>query len=59
VVIADSVEGSPDVIVMVEAPDRQRLAELVMPAIAEIENVTDDLRLLVTRDNVLVQTIAA
>ena len=51
VVLADWLEGSPDVIAMVEAPDRQGLAEAIMPVIGCIDGITEDLHLLVTRDN--------
>ncbi|MDD4859713.1 MAG: hypothetical protein PHR56_05860 [Dehalococcoidales bacterium] len=50
VLSADALEGRPDVIVMVEAADRRTLAEMIMPAISSIDQVTEDLRLLVTRD---------
>lgn len=50
VVIADPLEGRPDVIVTVEAPDRQRLAESIMPVITCVEGITEDLQLLVTRE---------
>jgi hypothetical protein len=36
---------------MVEAPNRQGLAEAIMPAIGCIDGITEDLHLLVTRDN--------
>jgi hypothetical protein len=51
VVIVDWLEGRPDIIVMVEAPDRQRLAETMMPVIGSIDGITEDLHLLVTRDD--------
>ena len=56
VVRVDSLEGQPDVIVLVQAPDRRKLAEYIMPAISSIDNITEDLRLLVTRDNTLRRT---
>ena len=51
VVLVDWLEGHPDIIAMVEAPDRQRLAEAMMPVIGCIDGITEDLHLLVTRDN--------
>ena len=51
VVFVDSLEGHPAIIFMVEAPDRQRLAKMIMPVIGCIDGITEDLRLLVTRDN--------
>lgn len=53
VILVDSLEGSPNTVVVVEAPDRSKLAEFIMPAIASVENITEDLRLLVSRDNAL------
>ena len=44
-------EGRNDIIAMLEAPDRQRLAEVSMPVIGCIDGITEDLHLLVTRDN--------
>lgn len=51
VALVDGLEGHPDIIAMVEAPNRQRLAEAIMPVIGCIDGVTEDLRLLVTREN--------
>jgi hypothetical protein len=48
--IVDMLEGHPDVMVMVEAPDRQRLAESVMPVITSVEGITEDMHMLVTRN---------
>lgn len=53
--IADLIEGNPNVIALLEAPDRQRLAETLMQVIASVENVIQDLQLLLvyneTRSN--------
>jgi DNA-binding Lrp family transcriptional regulator len=43
---ADLIEGNPNVIVLLEAPDRQRLAEPLMQVISSAENVIEDLKLL-------------
>jgi hypothetical protein len=51
VVITDVLEGRPDIIVMVEAPDRQRLAEVMMPVLSSIEDITKDVQLLVARED--------
>ena len=48
--IVDVVEGQPDVIVVVEAPDRQRLVEITMRVISSAENMIEDLKLLPVRD---------
>ncbi len=50
VVLIDCLEGRPDIIVVVEAPDRQSLAEAIMPVISCVDGITEDLQLLVTRD---------
>ncbi len=49
VVIADTLEGHPNTLVMMEAPNRQRLVELMMPVLASVDHVTEDLHLLVSR----------
>ncbi len=46
VAIADLLEGPPDVFLMVEAPSRQKLAELTVGALASVESMTEDLCLL-------------
>jgi len=51
VIIADRLEGYPNVIAMVEAVDRQSLAETIMPVLGCIDGITEDLRLLVTQDD--------
>jgi hypothetical protein len=49
VVIADSLEGHPNTLVMLEAPDRQRLVELMMPVLGSVDHLTQDLHLLVSQ----------
>ena len=44
--IVDRIEGNPNVIVLLEAPDRQRLAETLMQVISSVENVFEDMKLL-------------
>ena len=51
VVIADPLEGITNLLIMVEASDRLELAELLMPAIAAADGVTEDIRLLITPDS--------
>jgi hypothetical protein len=46
VVIAEPLEGPPDVMVVVEASDRQKLAELTIQILDSVEAVTRGLRLL-------------
>jgi hypothetical protein len=51
VILADRLEGYPNMIAMVEAADRKSLAEAIMPVLECIDGITEDLHLLVTRDN--------
>jgi hypothetical protein len=50
VAMADVVEGPPDVIIVMEAAERQQLAKLVTQAIASVETMTEHVCLLPTRD---------
>lgn len=49
VVIADTLEGPPDILMMVEAPDRQKLSELAVKAIGSVESVAKGIRVLPAR----------
>jgi hypothetical protein len=51
VILADRLEGYPNIIVMVEATDRQGLCEAIMPVLGCIDGITENLHLLVTRNN--------
>jgi len=51
VVTVDALEGSPDVIVLLEAKERPQLAEFLIHTLASIDDITADLRLLVTPHN--------
>jgi hypothetical protein len=51
VILADRLEGYPNVIAMVEASDRQSLAEAIMPVLGCIDGITEGLRMLVTQDD--------
>jgi uncharacterized protein YegP (UPF0339 family) len=53
VVLANRLESRNNIIAMFEAPDRQRLAEVLIPVIECIDGITEDLHLLVIRDNEL------
>jgi len=46
VVMVDALEGPPDVIMVIEASDQQKLAELTIRALASVETMTQGLRLL-------------
>jgi hypothetical protein len=50
VILVDQLEGYPNIIAMVEAADKQSLAEAVMPVLDCIDDITEGLRLLVTQD---------
>jgi hypothetical protein len=46
VLMADPLEGPPDVIVVVDAPGRQELADLTVQALSSVENMIENVRLL-------------
>ena len=48
--LLDTLEGPPDVIMMMQARERRRLAELTVEALASVEDITEDLQLLPTPD---------
>ena len=50
VVMADAVEGPPEVIVVVEAAEREQLAKLTIQALASVETAIENVRLLPARD---------
>ena len=49
--IVDLPVGRPDVIVMVQASSRQRLAELTNQAIASVESFTENIKVLPVQGN--------
>lgn len=49
VMVADSLDGPPDVIMVVEAPGRTELAELTVQALSSVETMTADVWLLPAR----------
>jgi hypothetical protein len=51
VILADRLEGYPNIIAMVEAADRQSLAAAIMPVLDCIDGITEGLHLLVTQDD--------
>jgi hypothetical protein len=53
VVVVDKVEGPPDVVMVVEAPNRRRLAKRVISALASVENITEGFNLLPACDDVV------
>lgn len=50
VILADRLEGYPNIIVTVEAADRRSLAAAAMPVLDCLGGITEGLRLLVTQD---------
>jgi uncharacterized protein with GYD domain len=54
--LVDLVDGKPDVVMVVEAPDRQRLAEFAVAALAATENLTAGMQLLPAIDAPLGKT---
>ena len=50
VTTVDLLEGLPNVIVVLQARGRRKLAELTIRALASVETVTEGLQLLPTRD---------
>ena len=46
VLMADPLEGPPDVIVVVEAPERRSLADLTVQALSSVESMIENVRLL-------------
>ena len=48
--MVDELEGLPNVIMMIQARDRQQLAELTVQALASTETMTEGMQLLPSRD---------
>jgi len=46
VIMADIIEGPPDVVMVIEARGRRRLAELTVEILTSIEHMTGDLKVL-------------
>ena len=59
VILADRLEGYPNIIAAVEAADRQSLAAAVMPVLDCLDGITEDLRLLVTQDDEISRDLVA
>lgn len=51
VITADIVEGPPDIVMVLEARQRRRLAELTVEALNSIEGVTENMQLLPVTTN--------
>ena len=48
VLLADEIEELPHVVLVLEAPSRQKLAESTIKALSSVESATDDVQLLPT-----------
>ena len=51
VMAVDLLEGPPDLLMVLEAPDRDSLAQLTMKVIASIETEVEDMHVLPVRDD--------
>jgi len=52
VAAVELLEGPPDLLFVVEATNRIRLAELTVSALASVENLTENIQLLPRRDGI-------
>jgi hypothetical protein len=50
VVLADRLEGYPNLITVVEAANRQSLAEAIVPVLDCVDGIAEDMRLLISQD---------
>ncbi len=57
VVLTDILEGPPDIIIAVEASEREKLAEFTVQALASVEDMTEDIRLLPAQDTLNIEAI--
>jgi len=57
VITVDLLEGPPQVIMVVEALERQRLAKLTVQAISEVEMMTEDIQLLPAHDGLIAHAV--
>lgn len=54
VIFVDELEGHPNILTVVEAADRQKLVELMMPILDSIDRLAIDVHLLVNRKDTLI-----
>lgn len=52
VIMVDALESPPDVIIVMEAPERQQLAKQTMQALASVETITEGVCLLPAREEI-------
>jgi hypothetical protein len=55
--IVDVLESPPDVVMVVEAPERQKLAQLTIRALNSVEDMTEGIQLLPAQDGFKNRTI--
>jgi len=48
--LVDSLENSPDLIVVIQAPSSERLGEAIMPVIEGIDGIAENLKILVGKE---------
>jgi hypothetical protein len=53
VILVDHLEGYPNIIAMIEAADKKGLVEAVMPVLENLDGITENIQLVVTRDHEL------
>jgi hypothetical protein len=51
-IVVDKLEGHPNTMVIIEAPDRQKLAERLMPVLNFTDDITRNIHLVMSRENV-------
>jgi len=52
VILVDIIEDKPDIIMVVQAKNRQQLAELTIKAVTSVESFTEGLQLMPARSNI-------
>jgi len=58
VLMVDVLEGPPDVVVVLGAKERQKLAKLTVQALASVEAMTEELQLLPTRGRLNARSVS-
>ncbi len=53
VIAADTLEGHPNLLVVIEASNRQNLVEKMMPVLDSLDRVAEDVHLLMSRESEL------
>jgi len=53
VAAVDRLEGHPNVLVIIEAADRQQLAESIMPALQSVDRTAKDVHILINQTSII------